>query len=778
MDAFVSVKEIKQSRDSIQDIWGERTPHSGDWPVRVDQRMIDEPERWVQSTCVLCSTGCAVDIGVKNNRIVGIRGREADRVNKGRLGPKGLHAWAANESLDRLTTPLIRRGNRLAPASWEEAFELLVGRSRALLEQYGGGTIGFYNSGQLFLEDYYTLAIIGDGGIKTSHMDGNTRLCTATAAMALMESFGSDGDPGSYRDFDVTDCIFHIGHNPAFTQTVLWARILDRLHSANRPALIVVDPRRTPTAEEATVHLAPRLGSNLALMNGLLHLIIKGGHVDLEWVGGHTVGYADLEHTVSTYTPPVVSSLTNIPIRQLEEAADILGGTRTLVSTVLQGVYQSMQATASAIQVNNLHLIRGLIGKPGSTVFQMNGQPTAQNTRECGANGELVAFLNYKNPDHVAQLARHWNLDPATIPHHVPPTHAMNIFRHAEEGSIRMLWIIGTNPAVSLPELHRIRSILKKEELFVVAQDGFLSETAGLADLVLPAAIWGEKTGCFTNADRTVHISHKAIDPPGQARADLDIFLEYAQRMDFQDKDGAPLIKWRDAEGAFEHFKQLTRGRPCDYSGLTYAKLSAGSGIQWPCNEQYPDGRERLYEDGRFNTAADYCEIYGHDIMTGAAIEPLDYHAQNPGGKAKIKAADYRPPVEEPDDAYPLWLTTGRVVYHWHTRTKTGRVEALNDAAPDVYVQVSTEDAGRYGVARGDRVRVESRRGSVEGCVRIGDIAAGHVFIPFHYGYWDDDSESGGTARAANELTLTGWDPVSKQPHVKFAAVRLKKVET
>jgi anaerobic selenocysteine-containing dehydrogenase len=211
---------------------------------------------------------------------------------------------------------------------------------------------------------------------------------------------------------------------------------------------------------------------------------------------------------------------------------------------------------------------------------------------------------------------------------------------------------------------------------------------------------------------------------------------------------------------------------------MTYAKLSTGSGIQWPCNEQFPDGKERLYDDGRFHTAADYCEIYGHDLMTGAAIDPLAYHAQNPNGKAKIKSAEYRPPVEEPDDGYPLWLTTGRLVYHWHTRTKTGRVEPLNDAAPDVFVQISSQDAVRYGLTEGDRIEIRSRRGALEARARIGDIAEGHLFVPFHYGYWDDDAETDDRGRAANELTLTGWDPVSKQPHFKFAAVRLKKVSS
>ena len=228
----------------------------------------------------------------------------------------------------------------------------------------------------------------------------------------------------------------------------------------------------------------------------------------------------------------------------------------------------------------------------------MNGQPTAQNTRECGADGDLPAFRNWDNPEHVAELARLWNVEPSTIPHWAPPTHAMQIFRYAESGSIKLLWISATNPAVSMPELGRIREILADPGVFVIAQDAFPNETTALADVVLPAAIWGEKTGCFTNADRTVHISHKAVEPPGEARSDFDIFVDYARRMDFRDKDGGPLIKWSTPEEAFEAWKECTRGRPCDYTGLSYAKLSAGSGIPWPCNERHPDGCERLYADG------------------------------------------------------------------------------------------------------------------------------------------------------------------------------------
>src|SRR4051812_12723681 len=232
--------------------------------------------------------------------------------------------------------------------------------------------------------------------------------------------------------------------------------------------------------------------------------------------------------------------------------------------------------------------------KPGVTLFQINGQPTAENTRETGANGALPGFRNFENDAHVNELAELWNVDPLTIPHWAPPTPAMQIFRFAEEGSIRFLWITATNPAVSLPELRRIRSILSQQRLFVVVSDAFLTETAQLADVVLPAAMWGEKTGTYTNADRTVHISDKAVDPPGEARAELDMFVDYASRMGFADKDGAPLLSFATPEEAFEEFKRLTAGRPCDYSGLTYDKLRGGSGIQWPCNDDFPDGRERL----------------------------------------------------------------------------------------------------------------------------------------------------------------------------------------
>ena len=772
------------SEDRIANPWGRRTPHGpGDpWPERVDVHLADgvderDVQRWVPSASVLHSNGDAMDIAVADGRMVGVRGRKADRVNRGRLGPKDLFGWQAMASPDRLTHPLVRDGDGLVRATWDEAMRRIVERSRALLDEPGGwGRFGFYTSGQLLLEEYYTLAVIGKAGIGTPHMDGNTRLCTATAAAALKASFGTDGQPASYADVDLCDAIALWGHNVAETQDVLWSRILDRRRGPDPPAMLAVDPRRTHVAAEADVHLAPRIGTNLELVNALIRELIARGRIDREWVDAHTLGFETLRQVVEPSTPEQAAGICDVAVGDLRRAADLLAGAERLVSTVLQGVYQSHQATAAACAVNDIHLLRGMIGRPGAGVLQMNGQPSAENTRETGADGDLPGFRNWENMDHVRELADLWGVDPGTIPHWAPPTHAMAIWRYAEQGSIDLLWISATNPAASLPELGRVRSILQRPELMVVVQDLYLSETARLADVVLPAAGWGEKHGTLTNADRTVHIAEKAVEPPGEARSDLDIWLDYARRMDFRRDDGAPLIGWSDPAGAFEAWKACSRGRPCDYSGLTYARLREG-GVQWPCTAEAPDGTERLYTAGRFNTDPAYCETFGHDLDTGAAKDETAYRAMRPDGRAILQAAAWRPPDEAPDPDHPLLLTTGRTVYHFHTRTKTGRAPELQAAAPDVWAELHPDDARELGVAEGDRVEIASRRGTIEAPVRIAPIRRGHVFVPFHYGYWDRDAAGpdGGPGRAANELTRTHWDPVSKQPLYKVGAVRVTR---
>ena len=467
--------------------------------------------------------------------------------------------------------------------------------------------------------------------------------------------------------------------------------------------------------------------------------------------------------------------MTGIAANDLEAAAKILGETQSLLSTALQGVYQSNQATATACQVNNINLLRGLIGKPGSGIYQMNGQPTAQNNRESGCDGEFPAFRNFSNKIHMQELADIWNIDFDKLPHWNQPTHVENMLKYIDSDTIQMFWISGTNPLVSLPNLSNVRRLLTKPKLFVICQDVFWTETVSIADVVLPAAMWGEKMGCFTNVDRTVHLSHKAIEPPGECKSDLDIFLDYSRRMDFRDKDGDLLMPWSTSEEVFEAWKRMSAGRPCDYTGMSYELLTGGSGIQWPCTKNAPAGTERLFSDGKFFTDIEYCESFGHDLETGAPYTKDQYMNLAPNGRAFLKASHYIPGLELPDQEYPLQLSTGRNVYHFHTRSKTGRSRPLQDAAPGAQAAISLHDSKKYGINEGDMVLVESRRGSIELQAVIGQIANGQVFIPFHYGYFDSTD---GRARAANELTDPQWDPISKQPMFKSGAIRIKKISS
>ena len=566
----------------------------------------------------------------------------------------------------------------------------------------------------------------------------------------MRESFGSDGQPGSYGDIDFTQCMLIVGHNMAATQTVLWSRVLDRLAGPNPPKIIVIDSRKSETAKKATIHLAPKIGTNLALLNGIQNLLFSEHWINEEYVSKHVCGIDALKETVQNYPPNVVEDITGVLEADLRKAVEMLGSSESLLSTVLQGVYQSNQATASACQVNNINLLLGRIGKPGSGIYQMNGQPTAQNNREAGCDGEYPAFRNYNNPTHMQELADLWNIDYHQLPHWSQPTHVENMLTFIERGTLQMFWISGTNPLVSLPNLPRSRRLLTKPDLFVVVQDIFLTETAAIADVVLPASQWAEKTGCFTNVDRTVHLSHKAIDPPGECKSDMDIFIEFARRMDFRDKDDRPLIYWSTPEEAFNAWKGVSKGRPCDYSGLTYEKLTGGSGIQWPCNEDHPYGKERLFEDGQFFTDLEYCESFGHDLETGAPISKDAYRAMNPAGRAILKSCYYHPSAEMPDDEFPLLLSTGRNIYHFHTRTKTGRSKRLNEACPEPWVEISASDAWKSGVKNENDIIVRSRRGAVQLRAKVTSIAEGQVFMPFHFGYFDN---LGGKASAANELT-------------------------
>jgi predicted molibdopterin-dependent oxidoreductase YjgC len=396
----------------------------------------------------------------------------------------------------------------------------------------------------------------------------------------------------------------------------------------------------------------------------------------------------------------------------------------------------------------------------------MAGQPSAMSNREAGADGSYPGYRNPHNEQQMKDLCAHWNIDHATF-HPEVPMDILSMMEMAERGEIEFMWVIGTNPIVSLPDQNRTRKILDK--LFVVVQDPFVdTESVAFADIYFPAAMWGEKTGCVTNAERSVNLLLKAIEPPGEARSDFDIFVEVAGRLGFKDKDGAPLLNFKEPRDAFEEWRRVSKDRPCDYSGMTYELILKKGAVRWPCNERFPEGAERLYEDLKFWTGIDECESYGANFLTGNKHTRSDYEHIDPKGKAFLKAVHYRRQPNPTDEEFPFVLNTGRNVYHFHTRTKTARSEVLNRHAPRAYVEVNPDDAARLGIGLGDLVEVMSRRGRWEGPAMVVDtVRPGEVFIPFHYG--------NGTA-SANQHTWYARDPVSKQPQFKSSPVQVRRL--
>lgn len=736
---------------------------------RIDQNLCiaGEPDKWVRSACILCSNGCGLEIGVKDEKIVGVRGIPTHPVSFGHLGPKGEHGWVANSSKRRGTAPMIRRkkSEPLQPVGWDEAMDFFVQKFR---EAWASGhqNLACYNSGQLLLEEYYTLAKLWRGGLGSSNIDGNTRLCTASAATALTATFGADGPVASYADVDQAELLCLYGHNVAETQTVLWERML-AAKQTNGARIIVVDPRKTPTVRQgADLHLQIRVGTNAALMNGIINLLVAGGHVNRDFVARHTVGFDELEAVARDYPASRVADICGIPQADLETAAAWIGTTQRMVSTALMGFYQSTEATAASSLINAVHLLTGAIGKPGAGPLLMAGQPSAMCNRETGAGGTYPAYRNPHNEAHMRDLCALWNLD---FDRYRPEdgVDILTMMERAERGEIEFMWVMGTNPVVSLPDRRRTERILRK--LFLVVQDPFLdADTVALADIYFPASMWGEKTGCVTNADRSVNLLQKAVDPPGEARSDFDIFTDVASRLGFTDREGAPFIGFKEPRDAFEEWRKVSKGRPCDYSGMTYELIQEMGAVRWPCNEQHPRGAERLYEDLAFWTGIDECESYGVDFLTGNKTSRADYARRDPKGKAKLLPVHWRRPPNPTSEDYPYLLNTGRVVYHFHTRTKTGRSEALNDRAPLAYVEIHPDDAAALGIETGDAVEVVSPHTRSEAVAMVVDtVRPGELFTPFHYGR---------PGECANMHTWYARDAVSKQPHFKSSPVALRRL--
>jgi assimilatory nitrate reductase catalytic subunit len=691
------------------------------------------PDRWVGTTCGYCSVGCGMLVGVKDGRAVSVRGNPDHPVNAGYLCPKGLSEHHILTSANRARFPLQRRHGLLEQISWREAISMMADRFRHLQAQYGPESVGVISTGQLVTEEFYALGKLIQLGVGTRNYCGNTTLCMSTAVAGYKRSFGSDGPPGAYDDFEQADVILLIGANIADNHPILCRR----LQANPGTTLIVVDPRVTKTAMMADLHLPIRPRADLALINGLIHIVIAHDLVDHAYVAAHTTGYEDLVASVRDYTPERVSEITGLSTDLLYRTASLYANARAALIGWTMGVNHSTKGTETVNAINNLALITGQIGRPGAGPFSITGQCNAMGTRESGFTSGLPGYRAFEDPSDRAELAEIWNVPVDRIPTARGLAYP-DIIEAALSRKIRALWIIGTNPIVSFPNLGVLKQALGDLD-FLVVQDGFHpTPTSELAHLVLPAAIWGEKEGTYTNSERRVSKVNAAVPPPGDARADFDIFLDLAAELGVKDE---LFPGWRTPEDAFNEWRRVSAGQLCDYSGMTYALLETHGGLQWPCAAGTPEpaATRRLYTDGRFQTT---------------------------DGKAKLIPVSWEPFPEQPTADYPLVLNTGRTVEHWHTRTKTGQVPILERLSPSAWVEMNPRDARALRLRPQERVDVISRRGRVENIeLRVTEtIAPGQVFVPFHY-----------AEANANRLTQTAYDPLSREPNYKQSAVRVER---
>ena len=709
--------------------------------------MSESTGKITKTVCPYCGVGCGMSLTVVNNRVTNVSGDKDHPANFGRLCMKGATSAEPLRAEGRLTTPFIRESRGQVPVSIgiNQAIEETASRLNTIIEKYGSDAVAFYVSGQLSLEAQYLANKLAKGFIGTNHIDSNSRLCMSSAASGYQLSLGADGPPGSYEDIENSDCFFLIGTNMADCHPILFLRVMDRVKSSGAK-LIVVDPRRTPTAENADLFLQIKPGTDLALLNGLLHLVLKNGNHDLEFIQRHTEGFEALLPFLEDYTPNVVSQLTGIPEKDLRLAAQWIGTSRECASFWTMGLNQRIQGTWLTNAMCNLHLATGKICRPGSGPFSLTGQSNAMGGREAG-------YLSHGLPGQrtVAHAPdRHfieniWNLPDGRI-NPRPGYDAVSLFEHLVTGEIKAVWIICTNPVASMPNRKRVIQGLQNAEL-VISQDIFYdTETNRFADILLPGAMWAEAEGVMVNSERNLTLMQKAVDPPGTALPDWQILARVASAMGFSEA-----FSYSDAGAVFEEIKRAWNSTTgYDLRGVSYGRLRAQP-VQWPCP---PGGRDRN-------------PIRYLDPATGSVRFPTE------SGKARLLARPYLPPAELPDDDFPMILNTGRLPHQWHTLTKTGKIPALAELDTGPFVGIHPDDAVRLGVADGDKVEIRSRRGYAIHPARVTDrLLPGNCFSPFHW------SDLFGQELAINSVTNDATDLISHQPELKFCAVRLSRVKT
>jgi anaerobic selenocysteine-containing dehydrogenase len=690
------------------------------------------PDRWVATTCGYCSVGCGMFVGVKDGKAVSVRGNPNHPVNRGLLCPKGLSEHHTIEAETRARYPLLRENGKLTRVSWDEALGKLVGKFRSVQEKYGSDALGILSTGQLVTEEFYTLGKLVQLGFGTKNYDGNTTLCMASSVSGYKRSFGSDGPPGAYEDFEKADVILLLGANIADNHPIL----CQRLEANKSKILIVADPRVTKTAMMAEIYLPLKPRSDIALINGLIHILLEHDLADRDFIARHTTGLDALQESVRRYTPEFVSQITGLTQEQLVKTALLYGHAQAPFIGWTMGVNHSTKGTETVNAINNLALITGKIGKPGASPFSITGQCNAMGTREAGFTSSIPGYRKFESAKDREEIARLWDIAPERIPTSRGLAYP-DIVEAALAKKIRALWVIATNPIVSFPNLGILQQSLEALDFFVV-QDGFHpTPTSELADLVLPGAIWGEKEGTYTNSERRVSKVNAAVPPPGEARSDFDIFLAVAEKLGCREE---LFPNWREPKDAFEEWKCISADRLCDYSGLDYDLLEKHGGIQWPFPAGTTEVRtSRLYADGKFQTD---------------------------DGKAHLLPIEWEPFPEQPNDDFPLVLNTGRTVEHWHTRTKTSQVAILQHLSPNAWLEMNPRDADALKLQPHVQVDIVSRRGRTSGVeLRITEmIAPGQVFMPFHFAETN-----------VNQVTQSAFDPFSREPNYKQCAVRIEK---
>ena len=683
-------------------------------------------DTWTKTTCGYCSVGCGMLVGTRDGKPVAARGNPDHPVNRGKLCPKGLSEHHILNAPDRATTPLLRTGGRgtpLEPVSWERALDVMVERIGALQQKHGPQTFGVIGTGQLLTEEFYTLGKLVQLGFGTSNYDGNTTLCMASAVSGYKLSFGSDGPPGSYADLEAADVVLLIGANIADNHPIL----CDRLRKNPRQTLIVADPRVTKTAMMANIHLPLQPRTDVALLNGIAHILLRDGLIDRDYIDAHTEGFEELRGFVAAFTPEHVSHITGVDVDMLEHVARLYGTARAGFIGWTMGVNHSTQGAVTVAAINNLALLTGNIGRTGAAPFSITGQCNAMGTRESGFTSSMPGYRKFESASDRRELAALWNVDEARLPRSRGLAYP-DIIEAAVTGRVKALWFIATNPVVSFPN-HKLLSQALTTAEFVVVQDGFYpTPTSDFADLVLPAAIWGEKEGTYTNSERRISKVNAFAPPPGEARADFDIFLQLAARLGVKDQ---LYPGWTSTHDAWLEWQRVSAGRLCDYSSFSWQRLEAAGGAQW--------GGKSLYHDGQYPTAS---------------------------GRAKLHCVPWLPFQEQPNREFDLVLNTGRTVEHWHTRTKTGAVPILNAMVPNAWLEMNPADAERRSLRQHDRITISSRRSSVANVeLRItGIVAPGQVFMPFHF-----------AEQNSNLVTLGAYDPISREPNFKQCAVRVER---